>query len=93
MATAVIVMTIKTWRQRKTRSMAPDSVEAAADAKSRAGAFMDAIYATLAAAAISVFADAFSAVLVCIALLTVFMLSYWLRRGFSAIPTHHADHQ
>ena len=65
-AAGVIARTIKTRRQRETRSTAPDSVEAAADEKSRAGAFLDAIYATLAAMAISAFADEMAAVIVCV---------------------------
>jgi hypothetical protein len=93
LAAGAIAMTIKTRRERKTRSTAPDSVEAAADEKSRAGAFHDAIYATLVAVAISAFADELTAVIICMSLLAVFMGSYWLRRALSTLPTSHADHQ
>ena len=58
-------------------------MEAAADEKSRAGAFLDAIYATLAAMAISALADEMAAVIVCVVLLVAFLLSYWLRRALS----------
>lgn len=77
---ALLVMSTKRRRQTSTRSSAPDSVEAAQDMTSRAGAFVDAAVLTAIAVMVSTLMPTWPSWAICFALLVALTLAYWVRR-------------
>ena len=80
--TATLVMTLKRWRQRATRSSEPDSVETAQDLTARAGAYLDGLLLVAAALVVSTFWDGVPSPVLLLALLAAYAISYWIRRAF-----------
>lgn len=93
LAVAITISTVKTRERARSRTMEPGSVEAALDETARAGAFVDAIIATAAALALSAIVDDIAAWGACAALLTIFALSYWVRRLLAGRSLRHASSQ
>lgn len=77
---AFLVMLTKRRRQARSLSSAPDSVEAAEDVASRAGAFVDAAVLTSVAVMVSVLMPTWPSWAICFALLVALTSAYWVRR-------------
>lgn len=89
--TAVGVMIPKRRRQRRSRSDAPDSVEAVQDVNSRAAAFIDGVLLTALALAVTTLRPELPAWSVCFVLLAAFAGAYWIRRALAHRGTRDAD--